>query len=164
MSSTAAREVTIASAQSARGASLRRWRAGPVPWMLPAIIVLGLFYLYPVFDVLRLSFTDATLIGNHENYTLSSIVSTLTSSRLPGVLLATLIFVGGSVVGQQILGLIIALVVNGVRNAIFWEQRCCGRRRLSHGSYPASLGELCGRCYSARRRSALSTAFSAFFR
>ena len=128
MSSTAAREVTIASAQSARGASLRRWRAGPVPWMLPAIIVLGLFYLYPVFDVLRLSFTDATLIGNHENYTLSSIVSTLTSSRLPGVLLATLIFVGGSVVGQQILGLIIALVVNGVRNAIFWEQRCCGRQ------------------------------------
>lgn len=92
----------------------------PLPWMSPAILVLGIFYLYPVIDVIRLSFTDATLIGDHENYTMASIVSALTSPRLPGVLLATLIFVGGSVVGQQLLGLIIALVViRGERRRLF---------------------------------------------
>jgi multiple sugar transport system permease protein len=86
-------------------------RSGPIPWMLPAAVALGLFYLYPVIDVVRLSFTDATLIGDHENYTFSSVINALSSPRLPGVLLATLIFVGGSIAGQQILGLSLALVV-----------------------------------------------------
>jgi multiple sugar transport system permease protein len=98
----------------------RRLNFAPLPWMSPAILVLGVFYLYPVIDVIRLSFTDATLIGDHESYTLASIVNALTSSRLPGVLLATVIFVGGSVIGQQILGLIIALVViRGERRRLF---------------------------------------------
>ena len=103
--------VTIDAAQDPRSRFRRPIRSGPVPWMLPAIVVLGLFYLYPVLDVLRLSFTDATLIGDHENYTFASIANTIGSSRLPGVLLATLIFVGGSIVGQQIFGLILALIV-----------------------------------------------------
>jgi multiple sugar transport system permease protein len=89
----------------------RRFAGAPLPWMLPVILVIGIFYLYPVIDVFRLSFTDVTLIGDRENYTFASIVNALTSPQLPGIMLATLIFVGGSVVGQQILGLIIALVV-----------------------------------------------------
>jgi multiple sugar transport system permease protein len=89
----------------------RGFSGAPLPWMLPVIAVIGIFYLYPVFDVIRLSFTDVTLVAAHENYTLSSIVNALTSPQLPGVLLATIIFVGGSVVGQQLFGLIIALVV-----------------------------------------------------
>jgi multiple sugar transport system permease protein len=103
--------MTIGAAAPSKSRSRRPILSGPVPWMLPAIAVLGLFYLYPVIDVVRLSFTDATLIGDHENYTFASVVNALSSSRLPGVLLATLIFVGGSIVGQQILGLILALVV-----------------------------------------------------
>ena len=89
----------------------RRFAGAALPWMLPVIVVIGLFYLYPVFDVFRLSFTDVTLIGDRENYTFASIVNALGSPHLPGILLVTLIFVGGSVVGQQFLGLIIALVV-----------------------------------------------------
>jgi len=89
----------------------RRFAGASLPWMLPVILVIGLFYLYPVIDVFRLSFTDVTLIGERENYTFASIVNAINSPQLPGILLATLIFVGGSVVGQQILGLVIALVV-----------------------------------------------------
>jgi multiple sugar transport system permease protein len=111
MSRSAAGVVTIGADAPSKSRSRRPILSGPVPWMLPAIAVLGLFYLYPAIDVVRLSFTDATLIGDHENYTFASIVNALSSSRLPGVLLATLIFVGGSIMGQQILGLILALVV-----------------------------------------------------
>ncbi len=74
--------VTIGAAHDPRSRLRRPIRSGPVPWMLPAIVVLGLFYLYPVFDVLRLSFTDATLIGDHENYTFASIVNAIGSPRL----------------------------------------------------------------------------------
>jgi multiple sugar transport system permease protein len=98
----------------------RRFAGAPLPWMLPVILVIGIFYLYPVIDVFRLSFTDVTLIGDRENYTFASIVNALTSPQLPGIMLATLIFVGGSVVGQQILGLIIALVViRGEKRKLF---------------------------------------------
>lgn len=90
------------------------------PALRRSFIVIGLFYLYPVFDVFRLSFTDVTLIGDRENYTFATIVNTLTSPQLPGILLATVIFLGGSVVGQQILGLIIALVViRGEKRRLF---------------------------------------------
>jgi multiple sugar transport system permease protein len=89
----------------------RPFAGAPLPWMLPVIIVIGIFYLYPVIDVFRLSFTDVTLIGDKENYTTASIINALHAPQLPGILLATLIFVGGSVVGQQLFGLIIALVV-----------------------------------------------------
>ncbi|HEV7718017.1 MAG TPA: sugar ABC transporter permease [Arsenicitalea sp.] len=89
----------------------RQFAGAALPWMLPVIVVIGIFYLYPVIDVFRLSFTDVTLIGDREDYTFASIINAITSPQLPGILLATLIFVGGSVVGQQILGLIIALVV-----------------------------------------------------
>ncbi|GLS21904.1 sugar ABC transporter permease [Labrys miyagiensis] len=89
----------------------RRFTGAPLPWILPVILVIGVFYLYPVFDVFRLAFTDATLIGNRESYTLGSIVNGLSSPALPGILLTTLIFTGGSVVGQQLFGLAIALVV-----------------------------------------------------
>lgn len=98
----------------------RRFAGAPLPWLLPVILVIGLFYLYPVVDVIRLSFTDATLIGNEHKYSLASIVNALSAPELPGIFLATVQFVGGSVIGQQILGLIIALVVvRGERRKLF---------------------------------------------
>jgi multiple sugar transport system permease protein len=104
--------IPIEVAKVRRASALRRPFAGaPLPWLLPVIVVLGLFYLYPVIDVLRLSLTDATLVGDHDNFTFSTVAKTLAAPELPSILLATLIFVGGSVVGQQIFGLIIALVV-----------------------------------------------------
>jgi multiple sugar transport system permease protein len=104
--------IPIEGAKLRRAGLLRRPFAGALlPWLLPVIVVLGIFYLYPVIDVLRLSLTDATLLGDHDNFTFATIVKILSAPELPDILVATLIFVGGSVVGQQILGLVIALVV-----------------------------------------------------
>ncbi|NLS17597.1 sugar ABC transporter permease [Rhizobium sp. P40RR-XXII] len=99
---------------------MRRFAGAPLPWMLPVIIVIGIFYLYPMIDVFRLSFTNATLIGNTQDYTLGSIANMLSSPQLPDILWATLVFVGGSVIGQQILGLAVAVVVvRGEKRGLF---------------------------------------------
>ena len=84
---------------------------GAAPWLMPLILVLGLFYLYPVLDVFRLAFTRATLLGEDGGYTLSTFSETLVRPELPQVLSVTFIFTAASVIAQQVLGLAIALVV-----------------------------------------------------
>ncbi|MDQ0456740.1 carbohydrate ABC transporter permease [Rhizobium paknamense] len=86
-------------------------KAGAAPWLLPLILVLGLFYLYPVFNVFRYAFTDITLLGQGENYTLATIWKTLSRPELPEILWVTFVFTAASVLGQQALGLAVALVV-----------------------------------------------------
>lgn len=81
------------------------------PWVLPLILVLGLFYLYPVFDVMRLAFMRATLLANDGTYTLSTLIDTLSRPELAQILWVTFVFTASSVVAQQVLGLVIALVV-----------------------------------------------------
>lgn len=99
---------------------MRRFAGAPLPWIMPVIIVIGIFYLYPVIDVLRLSFTNATLIGDNQEYTFGSITNALSSPQLPDIMWATLVFVGGSVVGQQILGIAVAVVVvRGEKRGLF---------------------------------------------
>lgn len=94
--------------------------ARPALWLLPLILVLGIFYLYPVFDVFRYAFTDITLLGKGENYTFASIAKTLTRPELPEVLWVTFVFTAASVVGQQGLGLAVALVVvRGEKRRLF---------------------------------------------
>ncbi|QQA43912.1 carbohydrate ABC transporter permease [Pelagovum pacificum] len=88
-----------------------RFAGQPLPWLLPVILILGFFYLYPVFDVFRFAATDVTLIGQDYEYTSRTIQQTITNNDLPFILWITLIFTAGSVIGQQLLGLIIAMVV-----------------------------------------------------
>lgn len=83
----------------------------PYPWLMPVIVVMGIFYLYPVIDVFRYAFTDLTLLGGSGHYTLATFASVLSRPELPQILWVTLLFTGGSVIGQQVLGLAIALVV-----------------------------------------------------
>lgn len=104
---------TVASVASAMPARAARERsdARPALWLLPLILVLGLFYLYPVIDVFRYAFTDITLLGKGETYTLASIAKTFARPELPQILWVTFVFTGASVLGQQVLGLAVALVV-----------------------------------------------------
>ncbi len=53
-----------------RGFLPRDFAGAPLPWIMPVILVIGVFYLYPVLDVFRLSLTNATLIGDNPSYTL----------------------------------------------------------------------------------------------
>jgi multiple sugar transport system permease protein len=90
------------------------------PWLLPLILVLGLFYLYPVFDVFRLALTRATLLGDEGGYTLATLAQTLSRPEIPGILGVTATFTLASVFSQQLLGLFIALVVvRGEKRQLF---------------------------------------------
>ena len=84
-------------------AGKRTWfeniRDSPVPWLLPLAIVLGVTFLFPVFEIARLSFTDANMLQ------------------------ATAVFVFASVFLQMLLGFLIALLVDqgekrGMRTSI----------------------------------------------
>lgn len=91
----------------------------PVWWLLPTIVVLALVFVYPIAQVVRLSFTDANLVGAEGGYTLTSYRHVL--SDLGQVLGVTAVFVLGSVVFQMLLGFFIALLIDEA-----------GKRRL-HG-------------------------------
>ncbi|MBT9369865.1 sugar ABC transporter permease [Rhizobium sp. CSW-27] len=112
----------IASSAVPRAAALpnRRQRPRVAPWLMPLILVLGLFYLYPVLDVFRLALTRATLLGGDEGYTVSTLTQTLARPELPGILGVTALFTLASVFSQQLLGLAIALVVvRGEKRRLF---------------------------------------------
>jgi len=92
-------------------ASRRPFSSAALPWLLPSILVLGLFYLYPILDAFRLAFTSQTLLGSESGYSLDKVEQILGNPALPLALWMTFLFTLGSVVGQQLLGLSIALVV-----------------------------------------------------
>jgi multiple sugar transport system permease protein len=81
------------------------------PWLAPLVAIATLFFLWPVINVIRLAFTNTTLLREGSSYTLQTFAQTLTDPALPGVLGVTAIFVAASVAGPLLLGLTIALVV-----------------------------------------------------
>src|SRR5215217_4414583 len=87
----------------------------PTLWMAPLLAVITLFYLYPAFEVLRFSITNASLQAPDYEYTLSTFVSVVSDPVLYKVLRITAIFVLASVVLQLLLGLLIAVAVNRAR-------------------------------------------------
>lgn len=97
----------------------RRIENNPFSWLVPVAIMLGVFYLYPIIDVFRLAFTNATLLGRDEIYTTATFTALLGSPELPDILLTTFTFVAASVAGQQLFGLGIAvLVMRGERRKL----------------------------------------------
>lgn len=83
----------------------------PLLWFLPLAVLLGIFYLYPILDVVRLSFTDATSITEPAQASLASYASVLGSPDFFAMASTTAVFVLASVVGQLVLGLLIAALL-----------------------------------------------------
>ncbi len=83
--------------------------------MAPLLAVVTLFYLYPAIEVLRFSFTNASLQDPSYQYTLNTFVNALSDPVLYKVLRITAVFVLASVVLQLLLGLVIAVAVNRAR-------------------------------------------------
>jgi multiple sugar transport system permease protein len=83
----------------------------PFWWLFPVALLLAVFYLYPAIEVVRTSFTDATLVDAGYHYTLDSYRSVFADPGLPAILSATVIFVAGSVISQTVLGLLISLTL-----------------------------------------------------
>lgn len=93
--------------------------AHPVPWLLPAVLVLAAFYAVPVLDVGRLALSDATLVSPADGFSTQALRAILGDPALPHVLRTTLLFVGVNVVALQMLGLLIALtLVRGERRKL----------------------------------------------
>jgi multiple sugar transport system permease protein len=94
-------------------------RAGPVAgspwlWLLPLGIVLLVVLVYPVIEIVRLSFTDASLVtGEPYSVTAQTYTSLVTGTDFRHTLQVTFLFVLASVVFQLLLGLAIALLVHG---------------------------------------------------
>lgn len=96
-----------------------RLENGPFVWLLPTAMTLGIFYLYPILDAVRLAFTNASLLGGETVYTTQTIKAVLGQAALGEILVNTGVFTLASVVGQQLLGLAIAmLVVRGERRRL----------------------------------------------
>ena len=97
-------------------AGKRTWsetfRDSPAPWLLPLVVVLGVTFLFPVFEIARLSFTDASLIDEDYSYTLESYLDLFRSPYFADMVWATAVFVFVSVLLQMLLGFLIALLVD----------------------------------------------------
>jgi len=97
-------------------AGKRTWsdsiRDSPALWLLPLAVVLGVTFLFPVFEISRLSFTDASLLDDDYSYTLESYLDLFRSPYFANMLWVTAIFVFASVFLQMLLGFLIALLVD----------------------------------------------------
>jgi multiple sugar transport system permease protein len=92
----------------------------PVVWLFPLALLLFVSYLYPAVEVVRFSFTDATLLNPDYGYTLASYAAVFGNPDFPGILRTTLIFVAASVVLQLSLGLLVALALNRGTQRDLW--------------------------------------------
>ena len=84
----------------------------PLPWLLPLAAILGTTFVYPIFEIARLSFTDASLVDGEYSYTLESYLSLFRSPYFANMLKVTAIFVCFSVLFQMFLGFLLALAVD----------------------------------------------------
>ncbi len=81
-------------------------------WVIPAAVVLTFFYLYPMIEVVRLSFTDTRTGTQGYSYTMMNYIDIFRDEEFYRVLGITFIFVGGSVFFQLLLGLLTAMLMN----------------------------------------------------
>lgn len=97
----------------------------PLKWLLPMFIMLGVFYFYPLFDVIRLSFTNASILEPTYNYTLLSYSKMFNDPEILDTLATTFIFVSTNIVLQIIIGMMIALLIKtGMRQGFVLTETC----------------------------------------
>lgn len=82
-------------------------------FLLPALLLLGTFSVYPLFQALWVSFTDMTLLDKSFNWIgFGNFKNLFSDPRFYSSLKATLWFVGGSVLLQYLMGMIGALTLH----------------------------------------------------
>jgi len=77
-------------------------------WLAPAVVLVSGFLLYPIFELLRVAFTDLGAPGGSYHYTLHGFRALATDPQFPGMIAVTLVFVMASVALQLGLGLLMA--------------------------------------------------------
>lgn len=90
-----------------------RLRSSPWPWLGPLTALLLAIFAYPIVEIVRLSFTNASLVGEGAgSYTFAAYVQLLSGIGFFQTLRVTFIFVVASIVFQMLLGFLIALVID----------------------------------------------------
>jgi multiple sugar transport system substrate-binding protein len=101
--------------------SNRRWNARVDPsdagvwWALPAIALVALILIYPMLDLIRLSFTDSTVAGTRYTYSTESyrnLAGDASFYRMAGI---TILFVTASVALQLATGFGLAWLIDAAR-------------------------------------------------
>jgi len=81
-------------------------------WLLPLVLVCIGVFVIPVFQIVQLSFTDATLLKAGSSFSLTSYSNLLTNPDFASIIGVTLSFVVASVFLQVVLGFLIALYLD----------------------------------------------------
>lgn len=90
---------------------------GPILWLAPLFLVLCVFYLIPLVDVIKTSFTNATMTNPKGNgFTWTSYIKVFQDEAFGEIIFVTFFFVGFSVIFQFLLGFVIALVVDAAES------------------------------------------------
>ncbi|CAN5665830.1 hypothetical protein BH18ACI5_BH18ACI5_03460 [soil metagenome] len=91
--------------------------AGGVPraWLAPAAALTGVFVLYPIFELIRLSFTRATTGQSGAGYTFDSFTQLLSDPNFWPMMAVTCLFVIASVILQLGLGFAMAYLMDAAR-------------------------------------------------
>jgi len=92
----------------------------PLPWLLPTLVALALFQLYPLLEAVRLSFTDERLTSIDTEFVgFDNYVTLFTSSDFIDMLVVTAKFAVSSIVLHVLCGLVLALAIDyGVRRGL----------------------------------------------
>lgn len=94
----------------------------PAVWLLPAAAFLFMFMLYPLFEAVRMSFTNMSLLNiNEYSYVgIEAYQRLFNSSDFLNMAWVTAVFVGSSVFLQLSLGMLLALAIDyGVRRNLY---------------------------------------------
>ena len=94
-----------------------------VALMLPAILLIGVYYLYPMVMTVYYAFTDMTLTGASATDTnfvgLRNFKSIITDPKFPEILKNTFLFlIFSGIIGQQVFGFVIAKLMKKRRAGI----------------------------------------------
>lgn len=85
----------------------------PLTWLAPALVLLAVFRVYPLFEAIRLSFTNRSFLESEYSYIgLDGYISVLNSSAFWEMVGVTGTFVVFSVTGQLVFGMVLALAIN----------------------------------------------------
>ncbi len=95
-----------------RSLSSDSFSANPAPWLLPLSLVCILVFVFPILQIVRLSFSESTLLKTSSGFSLASYSGLFRSPDFLSMLATTLIFVGASVVLQVTLGFAIAMFID----------------------------------------------------
>ncbi len=98
----------------------RRLIDHPLLWLLPTLIALGLFQLYPMIEAITMSFTDESLISRGSEFVgLDQYTRLLGDPEFYDMLRITAIYAFSSVFLHVLLGLVLALAIDyGVKRGL----------------------------------------------